>query len=128
MSEKVMNIGDYVRTKSGYILKIVNINEFREPSMKYGLETSYVKDIVFMGDKDIIKSSSNIIDLIEVGDVILYKDNSIVKILEIDNKLNPPYYLIKDYCDEFWETQEWVFDGIKSVITHEQIEQMEYKL
>ena len=43
----------YVRTKWGYICKIININDFREPSMKYGVEASYLKDVMFIGDEDI---------------------------------------------------------------------------
>ena len=50
-----MKIGDYVRTRWGYICKIININEFREPSMRYSVEASYLKDIVFIGDEEISK-------------------------------------------------------------------------
>lgn len=109
----------YVRTKWGYIYKIININDFREPSMKYGVEANYLKDIMFIGDEDILKASYNIIDLIETGDyvngylvlnVLDFNDNTRILSLEriYDNKI----------------TEE----DIKSVITHEQMEQMAYKV
>ena len=40
-----IEVNDYVRTKWGYICKIININEFREPSMKYVVEANYLKNI-----------------------------------------------------------------------------------
>ena len=70
-----MSEGDYVRTDDGLIGKIVS-----EP---YEYKDSIVHDIDF-GDnniyneyemyQDIIKSSPNIIDLIEVGDILVIKD------------------------------------------------------
>ena len=109
----------YVRTKWGYICKIININDFREPSMKDGVEASYLKDIMFIGDDDILKASHNIIDLIEVGDyvngylvlnVLDFNDNTRILSLEriYDNKI----------------TEE----DIKSIVTKEQFEQMAYKV
>ena len=109
----------YVRTKWGYICKIININDFREPSMKYGVEASYLKDIMFIGDDDILKASHNIINLIEVGDyvngylvlnVLDFNDNTRILSLEriYDNKI----------------TEE----DIKSIVTKEQFEQMAYKV
>ena len=60
----------YVRTKWGYICELININDFREPTMRYGVEASYLRDVMFIGDEDILKASNNIIDLIEVGDYV----------------------------------------------------------
>ena len=65
-----LELGMYVRTKWGYICELININDFREPSMKYGVEANYLKDVMFIGDEDILKASHNIIDLIEVGDYV----------------------------------------------------------
>lgn len=108
----------YVRTKWGYICKIININDFREPSMKYGVEASYLKDVMFIGDDDILKASHNIIDLIKVGDYINgLRVNKIVDGKPIHEDYNDPFYSFG------WENED-----IKSVITHEQIEQMEYKV
>ena len=65
-----LELGMYVRTKWGYICKIININDFREPSMKYGVEANYLKDVMFIGDDDIVKASYNIIDILEEGDYV----------------------------------------------------------
>ena len=125
-----MNVGDYVRTKSGYICKIININDFREPSMKYGVEASYLKDIMFIGDEDIIKSSPNIIDLIAVGDYVngkrvewigydLYRENEDKTLTGIGEKR----ILFNEFTKD--STRE---KGIKSIVTREMFESMEYKV
>lgn len=113
-----MKIGDYVRTKRGLICRIININEFREPCMKYGIETSYLKDIMFIGDEGVLKSSPNIIDLIEVGDYV--NGHKVVK----KNKCT---LYIEDYIDE--DSYLYISrDNIKSIVTKEQFERMEYKV
>lgn len=119
-----LRVNDYVRIKGGYICKIVNVNEFREPDLTYGVEASYLNDIRFVGDTVIEKSSPNIIDLIEVGDYVNGK------------RIN---FIHKDIYDG----EEWVADkgleneatsqilleeDIKSIVTKEQFEEMEYKI
>ena len=104
--------GMYVRTKWGYICKIININDFREPSMKYGVEASYLKDIMFIGDDDILKASHNIIDLIEVGDYV-----------------NGYEVTSKDQFLGFGNHDWYMLDNeIKSIVTKEQFESMSYKV
>ena len=113
-----MKVGEYCRTKWGYICKIININDFREPSMKYGVEASYLKDIMFIGDEDIIKSSPNIIDLIEVGDIIT-TNNLCGEITKIDgDKIYTTCY-DGEYCS---------VSDIKTIVTKECFESMEYKV
>lgn len=124
-----MNVGEYVRIKNdkGYtcIGKIYNINDYREPSMKYCIDIQ-ASDFVFISEEEIIKSSPNIIDLIEVGDYVnghkVFDDmrvdtdeygNDFIEIgIEIDNMLN--HYIREE--------------EIKSIVTKEQFEQMEYKI
>ena len=109
-----LEVGIYVRTKWGYICKIININDFREPSMKYGVEASYLKDIMFIGDDDISKASHNIIDLIEAGDyvngwkVLYWTDGTKI-------------------VDDGYATNLDKID-IKSIVTKEMFSSMEYKL
>ena len=121
-----MKVGDYVRTKWGYICKIVNINDFREPSMKYGVEASYLKDIMFIGDEDILKSSPNIIDLIEAGDYV--NGSEVCKIYDNNHLDNP----IKEvFCmgkDGFEGELIYTNDDIKSIVTREQFKAMQYKV
>ena len=110
----------YVRTNWCYICKIININDFREPSMKYGVEASYLKDIMFIGDDDILKASHNIIDLIEPED---YVNGVEVIDKEFDN-FNEEYLQcgVGDYVICTYEVKD-----IKSIVTKEQMEQMAYK-
>ena len=119
-----LEVGQFVRLKSGYICKIININDFREPNMKYGVEANYLKDVMFIGDDDVVKASYNIIDILEVGDYVNgskvieiekdYKfiDNEIRDILWLDNKRN----------NAVWK------ETIKSIVTKEQFSSMAYKL
>ena len=113
----------YIRTKWGYICKIININDFREPNMKYGVEANYLKDVMFIGDDDIIKASYNIIDILEKGD---YVNGNKVDFTNNNNKLS-----YEDKCIGFYDGDGDITlfeNGIKSVITHEQMEQMAYKV
>lgn len=67
MSE--IEVGDFVRLKQGYIGTVENINDFREPSMKYAVDIQK-RDLVFIWDNDIVKHSKHLIDLIQVGDYV----------------------------------------------------------
>jgi len=111
MEEIKIEIGEYVRTKNGYILKntikehkhiidgIINQNE------KYKYEFDNIE-----------KHSKNIINLIEVGDYVNGYKVEFIQNNEIIYNRNHPYkinLLAKD---------------IKSIVTHERFEQMEYKL
>lgn len=116
-----LKVGQFARLKSGYICKIININDFREPNMKYGVEANYLKDVMFIGDDDILKASHNIIDLIEPED---YVNGVEVIDKEFDN-FNEEYLQcgVGDYVICTYEVKD-----IKSILTKEQMEQMEYKV
>lgn len=64
-----LNVGEFVRTKNGYIGKIENINDFRPPESKYAIDIQ-MGDLVFIGEDLIAKNSEDIIDLIEVEDIV----------------------------------------------------------
>lgn len=118
-----LEVGQFARLKSGYICKIININDFREPNMKYGVEANYLKDVMFIGDDDIVKVSYNIIDILEEGD---YVNGNKVDFTNNNNKLS-----YEDKCIGFYDGDGDITlfeNGIKSVITHEQMEQMAYKV
>ena len=110
----------YVRTKWGYICKIININDFRETNMKYGVEANYLKDVMFIGDDDVVKASYSIIDILEIGDYV--NGYPICEIVEYENDTRA-IVINDDNKAIIWDKQ-----GIKSVITHEQMEQMAYKV
>lgn len=113
-----MKVGDYLITNDRlHIGKIYNINEFREPSMMYAIDFLNEDDFIFMGEND-FKSSPNIIDLIEVGDIVKGKDNHLFEVYAIGNN-----------CVYINDLEEFILaKDIKSVLTKEQFESREYKV
>ena len=123
-----MKVGEYVRTKSGGIGKTIEIDN--NASCSHIIADNETFGLGWDGEQvnwdfitEIVKSSPNIIDLIEVGDYV--NGNKITNISE-------------DYCGR--TTLIWGFDNgdfqcaftiyeedIKSVVTKEQFETMEYK-
>ncbi len=117
----------YVRFKDKrgikYIRKIVKIPEDnRYASIYLDKEANYSKGLSL---KNIIKASYNIIDLIEVGDIIVDDTNRKLEVLLIDNEL-----MVRNagliYDNNYYLPIKSI--AIKSVITHEQMEQMAYKV
>ena len=128
-----MNVGDYVRNKYG-IAKVIDIENnngidilvFDKPiCFLVNKETGKIKDdkllnrLAIIDDVDVskIKSSPNIIDLIEVGDYVNGE-----KINEISESGKVLFYL--DY-DKIRSIEN---GSIKSIITKEQFESIKYKV
>ena len=120
-----MKVGDYVRTKHYGISKITGI--YNKDKIELDKVNAFgIKGVCYMVE-NVIKSSPNIIDLIEVGDYV-----NGLKVSSIGGT----YYGRKDkaiYCDycENKETGKWTMiydDEIKSIVTKEQFTSMEYKL
>ena len=109
-----MNKGDYVRTEKGEITKIEKLTLPEEPSdclfVKFENESYSFKYKPW--ETIDFKSSHNIIDLIEIGDY--------VNGYEVTSK------------DQFlgFGNHDWYMtnDEIKSIVTREQFEAMEYKV
>ena len=116
-----MNIGDYARTKKGIIGKIKAIDNQTE------LEDLYLVKRKWYYKEDIIKSSPNIIDLIEVGDILKFKDTKHYEEVEAidDEKLYLTNYI---YMSGLQEYKEEIQNDLEWVITHEQIESMKYEV
>ena len=112
-----LELNMYVRTKWGYICKIININDFREPSMKYGVEASYLKDIMFIGDDDILKTSHNIINIVQAGDYV--NGHLVLNVIDFNDNTRS-LSLEKIYDSNIVEEE------IISIVTKEQFEQMAY--
>lgn len=115
-----LNVGDYVRTKSGLIGKLMGSNAYDENKLAIHTKTKNDIKITPIIERDtIIKSSPNIIDLIEVGDYVNGEkvgttiDTKELAIRNTGLIYDKPYNLIKDI-------------DIKSVLTHEQFEAMQY--
>lgn len=117
MSAKELNIGDYVRTKDYGIAKIIDSRITKKGGDIYctvqTIYTTYITDNnLYLTDGDIIKSSSNIIDLIEVGD---YVNGRIVE-------------WVADNFVAFGRLDYAYKKDIKSIVTKEQFESIEYKI
>ena len=114
---ETLSVGMYVKTLNG-IVKIDkiqdNVMEDTKGNLHYG---------------DFIKASYNIIDILEKGDYangseVLYFEN---RYIEEDDKF-VPIGIVTENC-YLENTDSWIIEkDIKSVITHEQIEQMAYKV
>ena len=127
-----MKVGDYVRTKKrGFqypqIAQIKSMSKDSGYKNQYFIELDHnlLPDYEYrIYKEDIAKSSPNIIDLIEVGDYVngIYIEENNGKYLETleddyDNSRLGHIEFIKIYPYE-----------IKSIVTREQFERMEYKI
>lgn len=114
----MIEVGEYIRTKSGYIGDVVNINEFRPPEAEICVDMNF-SDYVFVGEKDITKHSKNIIDLIKVGDYVNgFRVTGITSNYVYLDKFNVETGRIKKIADYQVET----------ILTHKQYEQNCYKV
>lgn len=114
----------YVRFKDKrgieYIRKIVKIPEDnRYASLYLDKEANYSHGL---SPKNIIKASYNIIDILEIGDYV--NGDKIFNIDDCKGAMRQFYY---DYENPNDDVGHWE-EEIKSVITHEQMEQMAYKV
>ena len=134
-----LRINDYVRTDKGYIAKISDFIEHYTKGKRLGIKEEVIENYLLFDNKHceiiesidysippcypsdeelakikshIIKSSPNIIDLIEVGDYV-----NGWKVEDLDDIW---HYDLDGCCP--------VPDEIKSILTKEQFESMEYKI
>ena len=106
-----IKVGDYVRTTIGEIGKIIDCPEQLKQNYGNWLWFETKEEQRPIRKEDIKTSSPNIIDLIEKGDYVNGK--------EVFNP-NSLKWLYKDMGDEVKD--------IKTIVTHEQMEAMEYKI
>ena len=112
-----LEVGMYIRTKDGIIDKILKLNK------------SYVKgvsqkDEPYAYDIDnIVKASYNIIDILEVGDIILFYE-------DIDNYKKQYVIGIPDLITLDEIKDKITNDNIRlvSILTKKELEQMAYKV
>ena len=105
-----IKVGEYVRTREGKIDRVKNNDYYMQQYIECekGL---YLRE-------NIVKHSKNITDLIEVGDIVILED-------EFDKNI---YYM---YDESFVEaTKQDIKEGetLKSIVTKEQFEQVQYKI
>ena len=115
MNDKEIKIGEYVRTKNGKIIKCTGFGTFRKEGQSNRVKTIISGHCHYIYDY-IVKHSSNIIDLIEVGDYV-----------------NGLY--IHGICDNGLEVYRYgdchdilCADEIKSIVTKEQFKNIEHKV
>ena len=130
-----MNVGDYVRYKKT-VYHNQGVDNIRISKIKHISDTDYNMKFIFFEngngeyEENIIKSSPNIIDLIEVGDYVnskrvewigydLYKENKDKTLTGIGEKRILFNEFTKDSVRK---------NGIKTIVTREQFSQMEYKV
>lgn len=111
--EDIININEYVRTDNGIIGKYVKYRGIEDT-----IETNN-KWIGFDIEKDIVKHSSNLIDLIECGD---YVNGYIVRRTYLDGET----HYIK--LGEQITGNRTYNDDIKTVVTKEMMESISYKV
>lgn len=138
-----MKVGEYCRTDRGYITKISDFKEHYTKGKRLGLKEEVVENFLLLDDKQceiiesidysippcypsdeelekikshIIKSSPNIIDLIEEGDYV----NGWRVMLKNDD-----YFFVGDENEGTWHL---LLEDIKSIVTREMFENIEYKV
>ena len=106
-----IKIGEYIRTHTGMIAKVINDNYF----MPIYIECN---EGIFLRE-NITKHSPNIIDLVEVGDYVNHQQVLIIKD-------GIPYV---EYSNEFDDYIGYITnDIIKCIVTKEQFEAIKYEV
>lgn len=130
-----LEVGKWCRTEKGTIFKIIGGNvDMWEINIDYSYLSkcenedynsyAYNKNNSLFEDL-VVKASYNIVDILEVGDVIIDKEG---------HKYPINYEFETDYSGEYNSYEITIDDYITlflkddlSIVTHEQIEQMAYK-
>lgn len=105
-----LGVGQFVRTKDGYISQY----KYYDTTNMGKLLCIPLTDGTFANIEDIVKASYNIIDILEDGD---YVNGELVTFIQSSNEAVSTDKHIRITNED-----------IKSVITHEQMEQMAYKV
>lgn len=115
----------YVRTKDGIIDKV--IIDYNGHCVSPNCECKHISCAKNYYDEDkIVKASYNIIDILEVGDVIIDKEGHKYPInYEFETDYNGEYNSYEITIDD--HITLFLKDGL-SIVTHEQMEQMAYKV
>lgn len=118
-----IEVGDYVRTEFGVSkIKRKESNFVYEVDKNGTTNMGKIRFRNYVHINDIVKHSSNIIDLIEAGDLIKTNQGSIFEINEIRVSSFDSVIFVNDYKIELHENE------IKSIVTKEQIKQIEYRI
>lgn len=119
-----LEVGQFVRFKdkrgNTYIRNIKEVCN-KQPHKSWGaiIIDKNANNVPYVSLKNIIKASYNIIDLIEVGDYV--NGLPVAKTSEYIGTY-------EKYIELYGSCSDWENEDIKSIVTHEQMEQMEYKI
>lgn len=120
-----LEAGMCVRTDEGIITKIIDNRD--NVIIKTSDYTTHLRSKV-------IKASHNIIDLIEVGDVITFKeDEDVYKIIGVPNEKYACkfFHLAKEFdggTEDIIVGYGYMKESINSIVTKEQFESVQYKV
>jgi hypothetical protein len=116
-----IEIGEYVRTKSGNIGKVLDITNVTMQKRKKYLIKWNISKAYYITAIRIVKHSKNIIDLIEEGDYVNGKE------IIMDLQKSKEWYKLKD---DFITCKDYTFEEkeIKRVVTKEQFNSIAYRL
>ena len=125
-----LEVGDYVRTKNNGVCKLYR--EFHEDSVDVGICVFHEIDSFFTDKEeinyiekdDILKSSKNIIDLIEEGDYV--NGNKVIRIETSSYPEDKNVKIIVCCGDDDYYV--YYNEDIKSILTKEQFESMAYEV
>ena len=133
-----LEVGMYVRTRRGLIAKFTEVEKTENDEYnkyifdgkiywyyEYYNEYVYEEDFEYWFENSVVKISHNIIDLIEVGDYVNGQK------VYYDEELDFLYVKCFDRDGEFYQesiTKKSFIDNIKTIVTKEQFQDMEYRL
>ena len=133
-----LEVGMYVRTDTGIIEKLEGIHKQNKTNNtiiklnkmgggKYTHIVDFNSEFEKEFDKNfsrgnVIKSSHNIIDLIETGDYVNGK-----RVIEVNFNANEEKYIRLDFDNQDYRSC-YFENEIKSIVTKEQFKQMQYKV
>ncbi len=106
-----MKVGDYIRVDNGCICKVLDYTDISDNDFYVNTDSEY--NVIYKSW--IVKSSPNIIDLIEVGDYV--NGERVINIIK-----KHKYLEVSD--------EEIIIDekDIRTIVTKEQFEEIEYKI
>ncbi len=109
--------GEYIRTKKGKITRVINveIENYKDGTTEVFIETELNPGYLDYTNKDILKHSKNIIDLIVVGDYV-----NLERVLDITGE-----YI---RTTETIHNKYWLLNNITSIVTKELFKLVEYKM
>ena len=128
-----IQVGEYVRTKSGNIGKVLDITNVTMQKRKKYLIKWNISKAYYITAIRIVKHSKNIIDLIEAGDILKIKDSlyDAEYKTEVFENYEDDLCVINFEVSEVIPIRKFIEENqmkIKSIVTKEQFKNIEYRL